>query len=77
MDYLSCNSIYIISDKGSIHDCSLVYFVLFLLYHFLLKTFLKQGLTMKKIIFSILICSLLSCQENSHMVISDLPELTK
>ena len=39
--------------------------------------FLKQGLIMKKIIFSILICTLLSCQENRpHGDQYNLPELT-
>ena len=40
--------------------------------------YLKQGLIMKKIIFSILICTLLSCQENRpHGNQYNLPELTK
>tara|TARA_B100001057_G_scaffold144139_2_gene143932 strand:- start:3599 stop:5275 length:1677 start_codon:yes stop_codon:yes gene_type:complete len=39
---------------------------------------LKQGLIMKKIIFSILICTLLSCQENRpHGNLYNLPELTQ
>ena len=39
---------------------------------------LKQGLIMKKIIFSILICTLLSCQENRpHGNQYNLPELTQ
>ena len=39
--------------------------------------YLKQGLIMKKIIFSILICTLLSCQENRpHGNQYNLPELT-
>ena len=39
--------------------------------------YLKQGPTMKKIIFSILICTLLSCQENRpHGNQYNLPELT-
>ena len=40
--------------------------------------YLKQGLIMKKIIFSILICTLLSCQENRpHGNQYNLPELTQ
>ena len=40
--------------------------------------FLKQGLIMKKIIFSLLICSFLSCQENRpHGNQYNLPELTR
>ena len=40
-------------------------------------TYLRQGLIMKKIIFSLLICSLLSCQENRpHENQYKLPELT-
>ena len=40
--------------------------------------YLKQGLIMKKIIFSFLICSLLSCQENRpHGNQYQLPELTQ
>jgi len=40
--------------------------------------YLKQGLIMKKIIFSILICTILSCQENRpHGNQYDLPELTQ
>ncbi len=39
--------------------------------------YLKQGLTMKKIIFSLLICTFLSCQENRpHGNQYNLPELT-
>ena len=40
--------------------------------------YLKQGLIMKKIIFSILICTLLSCQEENrpHGNQYNLPELT-
>ncbi len=39
--------------------------------------YLKQGLIMKKIIFSIIICALLSCQENRpHGNQYNLPELT-
>ena len=39
--------------------------------------YLKQGLIMKKIIYSVLICSFLSCQENRpHGNQYDLPELT-
>ncbi len=40
--------------------------------------YLRQGLIMKKIIFSLLICTLLSCQENRpHGNQYDLPELTR
>jgi aminopeptidase N len=40
--------------------------------------YLKQGLIMKKIIFSVLICTLLSCQENRpHGNQYNLPELTQ
>ena len=39
--------------------------------------YLRQGLIMKKIIFSLLICTLLSCQENRpHGDQYNLPELT-
>ena len=40
--------------------------------------YLKQGLIMKKIIFSILICTILSCQENRpHGNQYNLPKLTQ
>ena len=49
-----------------------------ILYYIILQImYLKQGLIMKKIIFSLLICTLLSCQENRpHGNQYNLPELT-
>ena len=53
------------------------FFALFYIISFLLIMCLKQGLIMKKIIFSILICTLLSCQENSLMEINTNLKLTQ
>ena len=78
MAYLFCYSICFIFNQGSFSLlCCGFFFVLFYTTSFLLTMYLKQGPIMKKIIFSFLIFTLLSCQEDRpHGNQYKLPELT-
>ena len=78
MDCVFSSHLYFIFDKRGICYCSLVsFFVSFYIISSLQITYLNQKPIMKKILFSLLVLTSLSCQEDRpHGNQYKLPELT-